>query len=91
MQKQKNFKRTFESKVKAKISINNQNSKTMVQKKFQKTIERCIRKAEQYNERLQKYIDTTGDDELPDIDCTWIGFSKAKPYTWERTDDGVVF
>lgn len=63
----------------------------MVQKKFQKTIERCIKKATQFNERLQQYIDTTGDDELPEIDCTCIGFSVLSPYTWEETENGVVF
>lgn len=63
----------------------------MVQKNLQKTIDRCINKVKQYNERLQKYIDTTGDNELPEIDCTCIGFSVMSPYTWKETENGVIF
>lgn len=62
-----------------------------MEKALERQIERCIKKAQKFNERLKKYVDETGDDELPEIDSTCLSYSKLIPYTWERTENGIVF
>lgn len=41
---------------------------------------RLVRTIEKFNKELAEYIKVSGDDELPDIDCTLIGFSPVDFY-----------
>ncbi len=60
-----------------------------VEMKIQKQIERCIRKIEAHNERLAEYVEETGYNQLPTIDCTIIGYEDVKPIEWKETSTGI--
>ena len=68
---------------------------TMGKKLFKKDFARIRRKIEKYNKELAAYVEMTGDNEVPDIDSTVIGYSPMNPIeireglnVLEYADDG---
>ena len=69
------------------------NKRTTMNKKelFQKDIARIRRKIEKYNRELADYVKLTGDNEVPDIDCTIIGTSPMEPIEMKETKNGIGY
>lgn len=61
-----------------------------MERKIEKAIERSIKKIRRHNEKLAEYVRVTGDNQLPTIDCTVIGFEEVNPITWQETEQGIV-
>lgn len=58
---------------------------------FKKDFARIRRKIEKFNTDLRDYIEVTGSDEAPDIDCTVIGTSPMEPIQIKETKDGLAY
>lgn len=58
---------------------------------FKKDLARCRRKIEKFNEQLRAYIEMTGDNEVPDIDCSIIGTSPMDYITIQETTNGFIY
>lgn len=58
---------------------------------FKKDFARIRRKIEKFNTDLRDYIEVTGSDEVPDIDCTVIGTSPMEPIQIKETKDGLAY
>lgn len=60
-----------------------------VEKKIQRQIDSRIRKIEAHNEKLAEYVEETGYNQLPTMDCTIIGYEEVKPIEWKETSIGI--
>lgn len=58
---------------------------------FKKDFARIRRKIEKYNTELAEYVEVTGDNEVPDIDCTVIGTSPMEPIEFKETENGLAY
>ena len=58
---------------------------------FKKELARCRRKIEKYNQELANYVHLTGDNDVPDIDCTVIGTSPMEPIQIQETPGGFGY
>lgn len=58
---------------------------------FKRDFARIRRKIEKYNADLAEYVEVTGSDEVPDIDCTVIGTSPMEPIQIKETKDGLAY
>ena len=58
---------------------------------FKKDCARIRRKIEKYNKELAAYVEMTGDNDVPDIDCTIIGTSPMNPIEVKQTEKGIAF
>lgn len=58
---------------------------------FKKDFARIRRKIEKYNKELAAYVEMTGDNDVPDIDCTIIGTSPMNPIEVKQTEKGIAF
>ena len=58
---------------------------------FKKDLARCRRKIEKWNAELAKYIEVTGDNEVPDIDCTIIGTSPMTKIEVKDLPNGIAY
>ena len=58
---------------------------------FKKDFARIRRKIEKFNTDLRDYIEVTGSDEVPEIDCTVIGTSPMDPIQIKETEDGLAY
>lgn len=56
----------------------------------QRRIERYVEKVEQFNRDLLACYKETGENQLPDIDSTIIGWSELKAATITRTEKGFT-
>lgn len=61
-----------------------------MERKIERAIERSIKKIRRHNEKLAEYVKATGDNQLPTIDCTMIGFEEVNPITWRETEQGIA-
>lgn len=64
-----------------------ENSKVL----FKRDFARVERKIERYNKELAAYVEMTGDNDVPDIDCTIIGTSPMNPIEVKQTEKGIAF
>lgn len=58
---------------------------------FKKDFARIRRKIEKFNNQLAEYIAITGDNEVPDIDCTIIGTSPMEPIHTKELPNGIAY
>lgn len=58
---------------------------------FKKDFARIRRKIEKYNNDLSEYIKMTGDNEVPEIDSTVIGYSTMEPIKVEEIKNGIAY
>lgn len=58
---------------------------------FKKDFARIRRKIEKFNNQLAEYIAITGDNEVPDIDCTIIGTSPMEPIQMKELRDSIAY
>ena len=58
---------------------------------FKKDFARIRRKIEKFNTDLAEYVKMTGDNEVPDIECTVIGTSPMNPIEFKDTKDGIAY
>ena len=58
---------------------------------FKKDLARCRRKIEKFNNELLEYVKITGDNEVPDIDCTIIGTSPMEPIEIKELPNGLGY
>lgn len=58
---------------------------------FKKELARCRRKIERFNEQLADYVKMTGDNNVPDVDCTVIGTSPMFPILITETTHGFTY
>ena len=58
---------------------------------FRKDLARCRRKIEKFNSDLAAYVEMTGDNEVPDIECTVIGTSPMNPIEFKETKNGLGY
>lgn len=58
---------------------------------FKKDFARIKRKIEKFNCQLNEYISITGDDEVPDIDCSIIGTSPMSPIKTKEIRNGLAY
>lgn len=58
---------------------------------FKKDFARIRRKIEKFNNQLAEYIAMTGDNEVPDIDCTVIGTSPMEPIQMKELKNGLAY
>lgn len=58
---------------------------------FKMDFARIRRKIEKYNKELADYVQMTGDNDVPDIDCTIIGTSPMEPIEVKETKNGIAY
>lgn len=58
---------------------------------FKKDFARIRRKIEKYNKELAAYVEMTGDNNVPDIDCTVIGTSPMEPIKVKELKNGLSY
>lgn len=58
---------------------------------FKKDFARIRRKIEKYNTDLAEYVKVTGDNEVPEIDCTIVEYSPMEPIRIKETDNGLAY
>ena len=58
---------------------------------FKKDLARCRRKIEKFNKELSAYIEMTGDNQVPDIECTIIGTSPMTPIQVKDLPNGIAY
>ena len=58
---------------------------------FKKDFARIRRKIEKYNADLAEYVKVTGDNEVPEIDCSIIGTSPMEPIEMKETENGLAY
>ena len=58
---------------------------------FKRDFARIRRKIEKYNKELADYVAMTGDNEVPDIECTVIGTSPLEPIKTKDLPNGIAY
>ena len=58
---------------------------------FIKELSRCRKKIEKFNKALADYVKMTGDNEVPDIECTVIGTSPMEPIKIKELPNGFAY
>lgn len=58
---------------------------------FKKDLARCRKKIEKFNDQLNAYIELTGDNEVPDIDCSIISTSPMDYIIIRETTNGFIY
>ena len=58
---------------------------------FKRDFARIRRKIEKYNKEIAAYVEMTGDNEVPDIDCTIIGTSPMEPLEVKDLPNGIAY
>ena len=58
---------------------------------FRNDFKRIRRKIEKYNKELADYVTMTGDNEVPDIECTVIGTSPLEPIKIKELSNGIAY
>ena len=58
---------------------------------FRKDLARCKRKIEKYNKELAAHVKMVGSNEVPDIDCTVIGYSPMEPLEIKELPNGLAY
>lgn len=58
---------------------------------FRTDLARCRRKIEKYNQDLANYVYMTGDNEVPEVDCTIIGTSPMNPIVIAELPNGFAY
>jgi len=58
---------------------------------FKKDFARIRRKIEKYNKELAAYVEMTGDNNVPDIECTVIGTSPMEEIQIKELPDGLAY
>ena len=58
---------------------------------FRKDLARCRRKIEKFNSDLAEDVRMTGDNLVPDIECSIIGTSPMEPIEFKETKNGLGY
>ena len=58
---------------------------------FRQELARCRRKIKKFNDELANYVEVTGDNEVPEIDCTVIGTSPMEPIRIKEMSHGIAY
>lgn len=58
---------------------------------FKKDLARCRRKIEKWNRDLAAYVELTGDNEVPEIDCSIIGTSPMEKIEIKDLPNGLAY
>ena len=58
---------------------------------FDRDFARVLRKIYKFNEELREYVNMTGDNEVPEIECTIIGTSPMDEIEVKDTEDGIAW
>lgn len=58
---------------------------------FKTDLARCRRKIEKWNKELAAYVEMTGDNQVPDIDCSIIGTSPMEAMEIKDLPNGLSY
>lgn len=58
---------------------------------FKSDLARCKRKINLFNAELAEYVKKTGNNLVPDVDCTIVGFSAMEPIEVKKLPNGIGY